>query len=93
MSALVDADDQLGGRRAGHAKVMLSGFDIPIIGRSSMDSLAVDVTDCPQAAQIGDMVEIFGRNNPIDRLAGQGGSISYELLTSLGSRYNRLYTS
>lgn len=81
------------GRRAGHAKVMLSGFDIPIIGRISMDSLAVDVTDCPQAAQIGDMVEIFGRNNPIDRLAGQGGSISYELLTSLGSRYNRLYTS
>lgn len=80
------------GHQSGRVKLMLSGLDVPVIGRISMDSLAVDLTDCPQAPQTGDMIEIFGRNNPIDRLAGQGMTISYELLTGLGSRYKRSYT-
>ena len=57
-----------------------------------MDTLAVDLTDLDEMASPGDMVEIFGPNNPIDRLATQGQTLSYELLTGLGGRYNRIYT-
>jgi alanine racemase len=69
----------------------LDGQPVSLLGRISMDSLAVDLTDLPKMPKIGDMVEIFGHDNPIDRLAQQGNTISYELLTSLGSRYNRIY--
>ena len=80
------------GNQSGRVRLMLSGFEVPIIGRISMDSLAVDLTDCPQSPTVGDMIEVFGANNPIDRLASQGATISYELLTGLGNRYNRVYT-
>lgn len=69
----------------------LAGQPVSLLGRVSMDSLAIDLTNLPQMPEIGDMVEIFGHDNPIDRLAHQGNTISYELLTSLGSRYNRIY--
>ena len=78
------------------AHLMLHGHPTPLVGRVSMDSLAIDMTDLPASlraeAKIGDMVEIFGPNNPIDRLAMQGQTISYELLTALGNRYKRVYS-
>ncbi|MDB2432318.1 alanine racemase [Alphaproteobacteria bacterium] len=64
---------------------------VSLLGRISMDSLAVDLTNLAALPSVGDMVEIFGHDNPIDRLAHQGNTISYELLTSLGNRYNRIY--
>lgn len=73
-------------------RFMLSGHPVSLLGRISMDSLAVDLTNCPVAPQIGDLVEIFGPNNQIDTLAAQGNTIAYELLTSLGKRYNRNYS-
>jgi len=69
----------------------IAGQPVSLVGRVSMDSLAVDLTHLAQMPQTGDMLEIFGHDNPIDRLAHQGNTISYELLTSLGNRYNRLY--
>ena len=69
----------------------IGGQPVSLLGRISMDSLAVDLTNLPRMPDIRDMVEIFGHDNPIDRLARQGDTISYELLTSLGSRYNRIY--
>ena len=69
----------------------IDGQPVSLLGRISMDSLAIDLTNLPQMPSVGDMVEIFGQDNPIDRLAQQGNTISYELLTSLGSRYNRIY--
>jgi alanine racemase len=74
------------------ARFMLNGHAVPLIGRISMDSLAVDLTDCPIAPATGDLVEIFGPNNLIDDVAAQGNTIAYELLTSLGTRYNRNYS-
>ncbi len=82
----------LGSRDAGLVRVAIDGHDVPIVGRVSMDTLAVDLTDLDEMASPGDMVEIFGPNNPIDRLATQGQTLSYELLTGLGGRYNRIYT-
>ena len=69
----------------------IDGQPVSLLGRISMDSLAIDLTNLPKMPSVGDMVEIFGHDNPIDRLAQQGNTISYELLTSLGSRYNRIY--
>ena len=76
----------------GPAQVFLHGRRCPIIGRVSMDMMAIDVTDLPQGkVKRGDLAEIFGANIPIDEAAQWAGTISYELLTRLGSRYARLY--
>ena len=66
----------------------------PIIGRISMDMMAIDVTDIPvDQSSRGARAELLGPNLPIDEVAGWAGTISYELLTRLGSRYARLYSA
>ncbi|MGB8314783.1 MAG: alanine racemase [Aestuariivirga sp.] len=74
------------------SQVFLDGRRCPIIGRVSMDMMAIDVTDLPRQVKRGDRAEILGSNIPIDEAAGWAGTISYELLTRLGSRYARLYS-
>lgn len=70
----------------------IHGHRVPILGRVSMDLTLFDVTDLgPGAVSIGDMVELFGKNIPVDEVADACGTISYELLTSLGRRYYREY--
>lgn len=77
----------------GPAQVAVGGKRCPVIGRVSMDVMAVDVTDLPaESAAVGAHAEIFGRHISIDEAASWAGTISYELLTRLGSRYARLYT-
>jgi len=72
------------------ASVVLRGRRAPLVGRISMDLMAIDVTDIP-AARRGDWVELFGTNMPVADVATAAGTISYELLTSLGARYARHY--
>ncbi len=77
----------------GPAQVFINGRRCPIIGRISMDMMAVDITDLmPHSVVRGTRAEILGSHIPIDEAAGWAGTISYELLTRLGSRYARLYT-
>ncbi len=79
--------------QAGPAQVFINGRRCPIIGRVSMDMMAVDVTGLtPGSVTRGTRAEILGRNILIDEAASWAGTISYELLTRLGSRYARLYT-
>lgn len=67
-------------------------FPLAILGRISMDSLCIDITDLPQnTIQIGDSVELIGPHCPIDTVAKAAKTIGYEVLTSLGNRYNRIY--
>jgi alanine racemase len=73
-------------------QVFLGGKRCPIIGRVSMDMMAIDVTDLPHSVTRGDRAEILGPNILIDDAAAWAGTISYELLTRLGSRYARLYS-
>jgi alanine racemase len=75
--------------RAG-ARAYVRGRFAPLIGRISMDLLAIDVTDIPGVAR-GDMVELIGRHVPVDEVAAHAGTIGYEILTSLGRRYERVY--
>jgi alanine racemase len=75
------------------AAVYLGGQRCPIIGRVSMDMMAIDVTGLAAGSVVrGARAEILGRHIPIDEAARFAGTISYELLTRLGSRYARLYS-
>jgi alanine racemase len=73
-------------------QVFLGGKRCPVIGRISMDMMAIDVTDLPRPVSRGETAEILGPHILIDEAASWAGTISYELLTRLGSRYARLYS-
>ena len=68
----------------------LDGYKVPIAGRVSMDLTAFDVTDVPdEVLQKAKWIELFGHNVALDDAARACGTIGYELLTDLGSRYVR----
>ncbi|MCP9630335.1 alanine racemase [Rhodopseudomonas palustris] len=75
------------------ADVIIAGQRCPIAGRISMDLLAVDVTELPaNAARRGQMATLIGDGITVDELGHHFGTIGYEVLTSLGPRYARIYT-
>ena len=74
------------------ARVAHRGHRLPVVGRVSMDLLHVDASDVDSGIALGDWVEVFGRTIGIDETAAWAGTISYELLTRLGSRLQRFYT-
>ena len=61
----------------------------PIVGRVSMDVLAVDVTGLD--VRVGDEVELFGAHRLLDDAAAAAGTVAWELLTSVGARVPRRY--
>ena len=70
-----------------------AGVRLPIVGRVSMDSITIDITALPlDAIGAGDWVELIGPHQPIDAFADDAGTISYEMLTGLGARYDRTYS-
>jgi alanine racemase len=74
------------------ADVIIAGKRCPLIGRISMDLLAVDVTDLPAgAARRGEFATLIGGDIGVDELGAACGTIGYEVLTSLGRRYHRNY--
>jgi alanine racemase len=74
------------------ADVMVAGKRCPIAGRISMDLTAVDITDVPaKEVRRGHMVTLLGEGITVDELAHHFGTIGYEVLTSLGRRYARVY--
>jgi alanine racemase len=74
------------------AEVVVAGKRCPVAGRISMDLLAVDVTDVPNSAvRRGHMVTLIGEGITVDELAHHFGTTGYEVLTSLGRRYARVY--
>ena len=74
------------------AEVMVAGKRCPVAGRISMDLMAVDVTDLEKnAVRRGQTVTLIGEGITVDELAHHFGTIGYEVLTSLGSRYARIY--
>jgi alanine racemase len=68
----------------------LEGRLCPYVGRVSMDLIAIDVSDA-EAARPGAMVELMGRNVPVDVAAAAAGTLAYELLTRVGARVSRRY--
>lgn len=78
-------------RKSG-AEAMVAGHKCPLAGRISMDLLAIDVTDLPDGSpKRGDFVTLLGSEISVDDFAFHAGTIAYEVLTSLGRRYRRVY--
>lgn len=70
----------------------VAGQEVPIVGRVSMDLITLDVTDVPGAASLrGEPAIFIGPGLGVDRVASALGTNGYEILTSLGGRYNRVF--
>ena len=77
---------------SGSTQVWVAGSFAPVVGRVSMDMITVDVTDIPAGGvRRGTTVELIGPHIPVDDVARWAGTIPYEVLTSLGARYARVY--
>ncbi len=73
----------------GRSTFIVNGKPCPTIGNICMDLCMIDVTGAD--AKIGDRVEIFGKDAPIEKLADARGTIPYEILTSVSPRVHRIY--
>jgi alanine racemase len=68
------------------------GIPLPFAGRISMDSIILDISALPEGALApGALVELIGDHQSVDDVAAQAGTIGYEILTSLGNRFHRIY--
>ncbi|MBA4302829.1 MAG: bifunctional UDP-N-acetylmuramoyl-tripeptide:D-alanyl-D-alanine ligase/alanine racemase [Sphingobacteriaceae bacterium] len=73
----------------GAAQFWVNGKLAPTIGSICMDMCMIDVTgiDCRE----GDPVIVFGKEQPINKLAEAIGTIPYEILTNVSQRVKRVY--
>jgi alanine racemase len=95
--ALVSVGQADGFPRSWHPKTTLhaivGGYRCPVAAPSSLDLLAIDVTDLPDARATwsGEMATLIGSTMTIDEVAAATQSTGREVLTALGSRFHRIY--
>jgi alanine racemase len=77
-------------RRGG--EVIVHGQRCPVIGRVSMDLIAVDISDLPKDVHRGDWVTLLGDGIGVDEMAAWARTINYDVLTRLGRRFHRVWT-
>ncbi|HEU5134868.1 MAG TPA: alanine racemase [Steroidobacteraceae bacterium] len=65
--------------------VLIGGVRYPLVGRVSMDMIAVDVTGAPKAAT-GNKAIIWGEGLSVEEVAAHAGTIPYELLCGVSQR-------
>lgn len=65
--------------------VLIGGRRAPLVGRVSMDMIAVDVTDLPPV-KMGTAVTLWGGDLPVEEISRHAGTIPYELLCSVSQR-------
>ncbi len=65
--------------------ILVSGHRTRTLGRVSMDMLAVDISNIPEAG-VGSPVVLWGEGLPVDEVARAAGTVSYELLCALAPR-------
>ena len=75
------------GNRRGYC--LVNGQPAPYVGNICMDVCMIDVTNIP--CKEGDIVEIFGNELPVARLAEWLDTIPYEILTGVSQRVKRIY--
>lgn len=71
--------------------VYIKGQKAPLVGNISMDLTCVDITDITEKVSTNDVAEIIGTYQTLERHAKNSGTISYEILTSLGNRLIQKY--
>jgi alanine racemase len=67
------------------------GLRLPIVGRVSMDMVLLDVTAIGEQRLADLEIEMLGDNVLVDDVAEAAGTIGYEILTRLGTRFERVY--
>jgi alanine racemase len=73
-------------RHAEHGTpVLVDGIRTTLVGRVSMDMMAVDLSPIPNA-RVGSKVTLWGDGLPIDEVAQAAGTIGYELMCALAPR-------
>ena len=70
-------------------EVWVRGKRCPVVGNVCMDQAMIDVTEAD--ARPGDIAEVFGDKMPLQELADKLGTITYEILTSVSRRVQRIY--
>jgi alanine racemase len=65
--------------------VLIDGHRAPLVGRVSMDMIAVDVTDLT-GVHVGTPVVLWGNGLPVEEIALHAGTIPYELLCGVSQR-------
>jgi alanine racemase len=90
--AIVAAGHADGVLRAAYPKgqVWFAGARRAVLGRISMDLIAVDATGCDEARP-GALVQLLGDKILLDEAAAAAGTISYEILTRLSPRARRVW--
>ncbi|BBN82969.1 alanine racemase [Pseudoalteromonas sp. A25] len=71
--------------------VIIKGQRFSIVGSVSMDMITVDIGDNQANVQIGDEVEMWGPNLPVEEVAKHAGTIPYELLCNVTPRVSYEY--
>ncbi|UWQ16952.1 alanine racemase [Jannaschia sp. M317] len=69
-------------------ELMAGPVPCPAVGRVSMDLLTIDISHLDHDP---DVLTLLDPHHTVDALAQVGGTIGYEVLTSLGARYARRY--
>lgn len=76
------------------ASFLLHGKRVPVVGRICMDMCMVDITGIEEA-KVSDVVTVFGTDNgqtiSVEDIAGQLGTIPYEVLCGISKRIPRMY--
>jgi alanine racemase len=76
------------------AQVLLHGRRCPVLGRVTMDQIMIDVSELPETPQPGDVVTLIGRDGSerilATEVAAWAGTISWEILTGLTARVERV---
>ena len=65
--------------------VIIGGVRHPLVGRVSMDMIAVDVTGASKV-MTGDKAIVWGAGLPVEEVAAHAGTIPYELLCGVSQR-------
>ena len=65
--------------------VLIAGARYPLVGRVSMDMIAVDVTGAPKVAT-GNRAIVWGEGLPVEEVAAHASTVPYELLCGVSQR-------
>jgi alanine racemase len=77
---------------AARGRAAIAGYFVPYAGRISMDLTVLDVTSVPANILVrGAVVEFMGDTVTLEELADAAGTITHEILTSIGPRVHRHY--
>ncbi len=74
------------------SQLRFNGMAVPLVGRVSMDTVTVDVTEVDASQLVpGALFDVVDEIRDVNALAMEAGTNAYEILTSLGTRYRRQY--